>query len=254
MQLSALIVDDEPMARRRVADFLHDRSEITLLGECADGEQALNAIRDRRPDIVFLDIQMPKMGGFDVLAELTDDAMPEIVFTTAHDEFALQAFEVHAVDYLLKPYERERFEAAVDVASRRARLGQHMVREVSSLVTQLRDRAKGSERFPIKSDGRIILVDAPSIEWIEAANNYAAVHIGGKTHMVRETMSNLENRLPANQFLRLNRSTIVNARFIRELKPKFHGDYTVVLKNGTRLSLSRTHRDRLESLMKGALG
>lgn len=253
MQLSALIVDDEPMARQRIKDLLRDRPEILILGECADGREAVRAIRGRRPDIVFLDVQMPELGGFDALAQLDDDEVPEIVFTTAHDQFALQAFEVHAVDYLLKPYDRDRFYSALDAACSRARAGRNVVSEMSTLLTQLRDRHEGVERIPIKTDGRIVFVEIASIEWIEAANNYAALHVGAKTHMVRETMTKLEARLPADRFLRISRSTIINAAGIKELKPKFHGDYTVILKNGTKLTLSRTYRDRLETLI-GDLG
>lgn len=253
MQLSALIVDDEPMARQRISDLLRDRPEISIQGEAHDGSEAVRAIRARRPDIVFLDIQMPGMDGFDALAQLEENEVPEIVFTTAHDQFALQAFEVHAVDYLLKPYDRDRFYSAVDAACSRARAGRNVVSEMSTLLTQLRDRSEGVERVPVKTDGRIIFVEIEAIEWIEAANNYAAIHVGSKTHMVRETMTKLEARLPADRFLRINRSAIINAAFIRELKPKFHGDYTVVLKSGIRLSLSRTHRDKLEALVKDTL-
>ena len=249
MQLSALIVDDEPMARQRIKDLLRDRPEIQLRGECADGREAVTTIRAKHPDIVFLDIQMPVMDGFDTLAQLQDEEVPEIVFTTAHDQFALQAFEVHAVDYLPKPYDRNRFFSAVDAACSRARAGRNVVSEMSTLLTQLRDRKEGIERIPIKTDGRIIFVEVAAIEWIEAANNYATLHVGSKTYMVRETMTKLEARLPSDRFLRISRSTIINASFVKELKPKFHGDYTVVLKNGTRLSLSRTHRDRLGTLI-----
>lgn len=254
MQLSALIVDDEPMARRRIRDLLSERPEITVQGECGDGGEAVNAIRAQRPDIVFMDVQMPVMGGFDAIAQLEKNELPEIVFTTAHDEFALQAFEVHAVDFLLKPYERARFFSALDAASARARAGRNVVSEMSTLLTQLRDRSEGVDRIPIKTDGRIIFVDIESIDWIEAANNYAAIHVGAKAHMVRETMTKLAARLPADRFLRINRSTIINASCIRELKPKFHGDYTVVLKNGTKLSLSRTHRDCLDKLTSHPMG
>ncbi len=251
MPLSALIVDDERMARERIADLLRSRADIRVCGECVNGREAVDEIRAQRPDIVFLDIQMPEMGGFDALAELRDDEVPEIVFTTAHDQFALQAFEVHAVDYLLKPYARDRFYAALDIAGERARArsADTAARNVSSLLTELRDRSEGVDRIPVKTDGRIIFVETDTIDWIEAADNYAAFHVGGRTHLVRETLTKLDARLPADRFYRISRSTIVNVRAIRELQPKFHGDYAVILKNGTRLSLSRTHRDQLTALM-----
>lgn len=253
MQLSALIVDDEPMARQRISDLLRERPEINIQGEAGDGSEAVKAIRAQRPDIVFLDIQMPVMDGFDALAQLEESDVPEIVFTTAHDQFALQAFEVHAVDYLLKPYDRDRFYSAVDAACARAQAGRNVVSEMSTLLTQLRDRSEGVERIPIKTDGRIVFVETVNIRWIEAANNYAVLHVGEKTHVVRETMTKLERRLPADRFVRINRSNIINVELIRELKPKFHGDYTVVLKDGTRLTLSRNYRDKLETLVKDTL-
>ena len=254
MQLSALIVDDEPMARQRVHDLLRERSEVRVVGECRDGEEAVKAIRAQSPDIVFLDIQMPRMDGFDALAQLDEDEVPEVVFITAHDQFALQAFEVHAVDYLLKPYDRDRFHSAVDAACARARAGREAVRKMSGLLTQIRDRSEGVDRIPIKTDGRIIFVATDTIDWIEAANNYAAIHVGAKTHLVRETMTKLEARLPSERFIRISRSAIVNAASIRELKPRFHGDYTVVLNTGSRLRLSRTYRDRLARLTSQLMG
>lgn len=254
MQLSALIVDDEPMARQRVHDLLRERSEVRVVGECRDGEEAVKAIRAQSPDIVFLDIQMPRMDGFDALARLDEDEVPEVVFITAHDQFALQAFEVHAVDYLLKPYDRDRFHSAVDAACARARAGREAVRKMSGLLTQIRDRREGVDRIPIKTEGRIIFVDTDTIDWIEAANNYAAIHVGAKTHLVRETMTKLEARMPSERFIRISRSAIVNAASIRELKPRFHGDYTVVLNNGSRLRLSRTYRDRLTRLTSQLMG
>jgi len=254
MPLDALIVDDEPMARRRIRDLLDSRPEIRVCGQCGDGREAVAAIRAFRPDLVFLDIQMPGMSGFDVLTELRDEELPEIIFTTAHDRFALRAFEVHAIDYLLKPYDRERFNKAVDAACARARGGRKAVREVATLLAQLRDRSAGIDRFPIKTDGRIMFVETERIRWIEAANNYAVLHVDGATHIVRETMTKLESRLPADRFARLNRSTIVNVTCIRELRPKFHGDYTVVLKDGTRLNLSRNRRDHLEQLTRHLIG
>lgn len=251
MPISVLIVDDEPMARERIADLLRSRTDVNLLGERGDGREAVAAIRELRPDLVFLDIQMPEMSGFEVIEALSEEELPEIVFTTAYDKFALRAFEVHAVDYLLKPFERDRFFSALDAARARieARAGKAVAHQLSTLVAELRSRAAGAERVAVKTDGRIVLVDVEDIGWIEAANNYAALHTRGKTHLLRETMTHLEARLPADRFVRISRSTIVNLASVKELQPLFHGDYAVILHDGSRLTLSRSNRDKLDRLL-----
>lgn len=255
MPYSVLIVDDEPMARQRIGDLLHHRQDIQVVGECATGKEAVQSIRSLRPDVVFLDVQMPEMDGFDALCSLEEAELPQVIFTTAYDNFALRAFDFHAVDYLLKPYDRDRFQSALDKACRRAESHQQErpQSEVSSLIQELRYRQDGEDRIPVKVDGSYLFLETSSIHWIEAANNYAALHIGPKTHLVRETMTRLEERLPPGQFIRINRSTIVNVREIRELKPKFHGDYSVMLKDGTKLTLSRNYRTRLEVLLEDGL-
>jgi two-component system, LytTR family, response regulator len=252
--LRTLIVDDEPLARDRLRQLLRDEPDIEVIGECGDGMEALEAIRSGRPDLVFLDVQMPELDGFGLLAELGQDSPPAIVFVTAHDEFAVRAFEVHALDYLLKPFDAERLQAAL----RRARgwlvqrgtgdLGERL----SALLADLRGAGmvgKPQDRLAVKSSGRVVLLKHDEIDWIEAADNYVNLHVGRESHLLRETMNSLEQRLPADRFLRISRSTMVNLDRVRELQPMFHGEYAVILRDGTRLSLSRGYRDKLSLLM-----
>jgi len=251
MRISALIVDDEPMARERIADLLRCRSDVEVLGQCGNGREAVAAIRKDRPDLVFMDVQMPEMGGFEALENLSESELPEIVFTTAYDKFALRAFEVHAVDYLLKPFERDRFYSALDAARNRAvaRAHEDVAGRMSTMLAELRSRSTGPAKIAVKTEGRILLIEVSSIQWIEAAGNYASLHTGDKTHLVRETMGRLVERLSEENFIRINRSAIVNLDAVKELQPTFHGEYAVLLKDGTKLKLSRTHRDQLSGLL-----
>jgi two-component system LytT family response regulator len=251
MRISALIVDDEPMARERIADLLRSRGDVDILGECGNGLEAIDAIRRQRPDLVFMDVQMPEMGGFEAIETLDEAELPEIIFTTAYDKFALRAFEVHAVDYLLKPFERDRFFSALEAARMRvqARVNENVANRMSTLVEELRSRSSGPAKIAIKTEGRILLVEVDDIQWVEAAGNYAELHTAVKSHLVRETMTRLAERLPEEDFVRINRSAIVNLASVRELQPSFHGEYTVFLKDGAKLKLSRTHRDKLDRLL-----
>ena len=250
-KLRVLIVDDEPLARERLAQLLREEPAIELVGECADGREALAAIQSHTPDLVFLDVQMPELDGFGVVAGLPRDRLPAIIFVTAYDQFAVRAFEVNAMDYLLKPFDRERFQIAlrraVDQLQRRQ--PDEITEKLAKLMADLKPESTPAERLAIKAQGRVILVRVEDIDWVEAADNYVHIHAGGESHLHRETMAALERRLPAKQFLRISRSTIVNVERIKELQPMFHGDYVVILRNGTRLSLSRSHRDRLTQLL-----
>jgi two-component system LytT family response regulator len=195
-------------------------------------------------------VQMPELDGFGVLEELAGERLPAVIFVTAHDRFALRAFEVHAVDYLLKPFDKERFQTALRRAlDRLKRDDGALARELSTLVADLRSPAKSPERLAVKTSGRVLMLKLDEIDWIESADNYVSLHVGNQAHLHRETMAALEARLPAEKFLRISRSTIVNVDRIKELQPLFHGEYVVILRNGTRLTLSRTYRDRLDQLM-----
>lgn len=250
MKIKTLIVDDEPLARERLRDWLRLEPEIELAGECGDGRQALETIRREKPDLVFLDVQMPELDGFQVLAELGNEAPPMIVFVTAYDQFAVKAFEVHAVDYLLKPFDRERFRTALRRVSDRLQRPQSgdMRQQLTALLADLRPQEKPAGRLAIKSEGRVVLVKTEEIDWIEAADNYVIIHVGAEHHIVRETMAALEERLASRKFLRVSRSAMVNSERIKELQPLFHGDYVIILRSGAKVTLSRNYKDKLKEL------
>ena len=253
MKTRVLIVDDEPLARERLRNLLEAEPVVEILGQCDNGVAAVEAIRSRQPDLVFLDVQMPELDGFGVLAALEGGPMPAVVFVTAHDQFALRAFDVHAVDYLLKPYDKERFQTALNRALeviRRRQTGE-LSDKLTALLADVRPEAKVKvvERIAVKSSGRVVFVKVEDIDWVEAADNYVSLHVGHEEHLHRETMAALEQQLPESKFLRISRSTIVNMDRIKELQPLFHGEYAVILRNGTKLTLSRSYRDKLTQLM-----
>lgn len=253
MKTRVLVVDDEPLARDRVRKLLEEESAVEIIGECSDGASAVQAIRQQAPDLVFLDVQMPELDGFGVMSEVGSDKMPAVIFATAHDQFALRAFEVHAVDYLLKPFDKERFKTALCRALDQIQHRQsgNLSQKLSALLADVRPEArpKGLERLAIKSSGRVIFVKVDDIDWVEAADNYVSLHVGNEEHLHRETMSSIEGQLPPAKFMRISRSTIVNVDRIKELQPLFHGEYAVILRNGARLTLSRSYRDKLDQLM-----
>jgi two-component system LytT family response regulator len=254
MAIRAIIVDDEPLAREKLAGFLEDEFDFEVVAECADGKSAVETIDAESPDLIFLDVQMPEMNGFEVLENL--DSIPNVIFVTAFDQYALQAFDVHAVDYLLKPYDRERFQEAV--ARAREHLGRDamgsMQEHLETLLQKVKgDRPKYPERLVIKTSGRVVFLKVEDIDWIDAAGNYVKIHGGGETHMLRETMTGLEERLDPKKFLRIHRSTIVHVDRIKELQQQFHGDYVVVLDGGQRLTLSRSYRDKIQDLVDSSI-
>ena len=261
--IRVLIVDDEPLARRRIRSLLEGDPDVTLVGECGNGLDAVEAIRDEAPDVVFLDIQMPELDGFGVVREVGTSAVPVVVFVTAHDEHALEAFSVHALDYLLKPVERERFHSALDRAKAqlrgRGRAGAAPEAESSQLAPRLEALLRhldAEQRFPdrmaIKTDGRVIFVRTEDIDWIETAGNNLKIHVGREVHLLRATMSRIEQRLSPRRFLRIHRSILVNLDRVRELQPWFQGDYVVILKDGTRLTSGRSYRGALRVLLERA--
>lgn len=251
MKIRALIADDEPLARERLVELLRAEPDIEIVGECADGREALKQIQSAAPDLIFLDVQMPELDGFGVVSALSKEQMPAIIFVTAYDQFAVRAFEVSAVDYLLKPFDRERFQLAlrraIDQIQRRE--PGEITRRLHQLMAELRPEAPVLERLAIKTEGRVLLVKVADIDWIEAADNYVNIHVGNESHLHRETMASVENKLASNQFMRISRSTIVNVERIKELQPMFHGDYVVILRNGTKLSLSRGYREKLNQIL-----
>ncbi|HEX9892902.1 MAG TPA: LytTR family transcriptional regulator DNA-binding domain-containing protein [Gemmatimonadales bacterium] len=251
--ISLLIVDDEPLARAGLRDFLADQRDVEVVGECQDGPEALEAIQRLHPDVVLLDVQMPGLGGFDVLAALEGE-LPLVIFVTAWDNYALQAFEVHAVDYLLKPVERARFHQALDQARRQ--LHRRETTDAGTRIAALLDaleRSGSRRRFLVKSAGRIRLIRADQVRWIEAAGNYARLHTQDGRHSVRQTMQELEAQLDPSQFLRIHRSYFVNLDAVSEIQHWVKGDLVVLLKGGGSLPLSRAYRSRLEERL-GRLG
>lgn len=247
--MRTLIVDDEPLARERLRTLLRDEPDIELIGECADGKEAVSAIQGKNPELLFLDVQMPEMDGFAVLEAVGPERVPAVVFVTAYDRYALRAFDVHALDYLLKPFDRERFQKALERAraqvGERGKLGDRLL----ALLKDIKDEPKRPERFVIKSAGRVFFLRADEIDWVEAAGNYVQLHVGSATHLMRETMGGLETRLDPEKFVRIHRSAIVQVDRIKEMQPAFHGDYIVILQDGTRLNLSRSYREKLQALL-----
>lgn len=265
MPIRVLIVDDEPLARDTIRLLLEDRAPFEIIGECKDGEEAVAAIQADKPDLVFLDIQMPGKNGFDVVRAVGPEQMPVVIFATAYDQYALQAFEAHALDYLLKPYDDERFEKALDRALKRIQerqigaIGDQLMSLVETHRTDPEaapaapepepDPTTPLERIMIKERDALFFVKTEDIDWIEAAGDYVALHVGKKSHLLRESMSGMETKLDAKRFVRIHRSTIVNVERIKELRPYFHGDYIVYLKDNTELRLSRRYWNRLEQVV-----
>ncbi len=251
-RVRALIVDDEPPAREILRRLLAADSEVELLGECGDGAEAVEAIRRLRPDVVFLDVQMPGMDGFGVLDELAAGELPLVVFVTAYDAYALRAFEVHALDYLLKPFDDERFDDAL-VRIKRT-LHRREVDAVSRRLVALLEERGGAatsppQRLMVRSGGRVVYLRPEEIDWIEAADYYVRLHVGGSRHLLRDSLSALEERLDPRRFARVHRSAIVNLERVRELHPGVGGSAVLVLDDGTRLPLSRRQKARFAELL-----
>ncbi len=275
--MRVLIVDDEPIARRRIRRLLKLEEGVDLVDEAGSGSDAVSAIRDMRPDLVFLDVQMPDMDGFAVVSKLNDELMPAIVFVTAYNEYAVRAFDVNAIDYILKPFDPDRFRSAFGrarsqleqkssaEAGRRikALLAEVLGEERAEAVTTATDNGAGVresvvaaatrsrllDRLMVKHDGRVYFVKVADIDWFEASGNYVRLHVGRVSHLIRETMHGIEAQLDPNVFARIHRAVIVNLDRIRELQPWFAGDYIVILRDGRQLKLSRTYREALQARM-----
>ena len=249
MSVRAVIADDEPLARERVRGFLAAFPQVQVVRECGDGVEASAAIRELRPDLVFLDVQMPGLDGFGVLEAVGDEAAPAVIFVTAHDRYALRAFDVHAADYLLKPFSRARFGQAVErVLARGDDARAEAARQVAELLRELRGPAE--ERIAIRSDRGVHFVRAAEIDWVEAEGNYVRLHAGGQSHLLREPLHRIQARLDPRRFVRVHRSAVVNLDRVRRLEPWFHGEFEVVMEDGTRLRSSRTFSGGLRELIR----
>lgn len=258
MPVRALIIDDEPLARMRIRDLLASDPRVEVVGEARHGREAVAAIRHKKPGLVFLDVQMPGLDGFEVVREVGAERMPHIIFVTAYDQYALQAFEVHALDYLLKPFDEERFRTALDRALRYIPLedrADEMAAKLKELLHSTKSGVPSSypDRFLVKSRGRIQFLRPGDVEWAEAAGNYVILHSGREEHVLRETMKDFERKLDPRLFIRIHRSSIVNLDAVRELQPLFHGEYAVLLKSGGRLTLSRTYRQKFQKAFRSSL-
>jgi two-component system LytT family response regulator len=256
-KLRALIVDDEPLARERLKMLLAAEPTVEIIGQCGDGLEAIKVIQRDSPDIVFLDIEMPGCDGLQVLADLSPERRPAVIFVTAHERFALEAFNVRAVDYLLKPFDRERFHTALTRAAeyihtqRTGKLSERIENMIADAPAA--PQVRKAERLAIKTDGKVVFLRPDEIEWIEAADNYVILHLADRKLMTRDTLSALETQLGTAQFARINRSTLVHLDQVKELQPAFHGDYVVILRNGARLPLSRAFRGQLGRFITGTL-
>lgn len=251
MSIRTIIVDDVDLARERIKILL-DVAEFEIVAECANGREAIKAITSLKPQLVFLDIQMPKIGGFEVVEAIGVEDMPAVIFVTAYDEFALRAFEINAVDYLLKPFDEARLKKAVARAKREIESqipAAEMEEKLRRLLKEVRTEPKYLKRIPVKSARHTTLVLTEEIDWISSAGHYLELHSDGEKHLIREQLSRLETKLDPEKFVRIHRSTIVNLDSIKSLHPLFNGDHVVVLKNGQELNLSRTYHERLIALL-----
>jgi len=266
MTINVLIVDDEPLAREGVVLHLQQEDDINIIAQCANGSDAIRAILSLKPDLVFLDIKMPKVNGFDVVNAVGITHMPPVIFLTAYDEYAIEAFKSHAIDYLLKPIDNERFKESVSHA--REQILKNKISQRSEQLTQLLSQTQGltnsttsnepcsttvnNERLVIRSNGHVYLLKAEEIYWVEAEGDYVSVHTPKKSHLVRETMKNMEQRLGEQGFQRVHRSAIINLSYVSELVSLDNGDYQIILSDNTKVKLSRNYRDILYQRLNAA--
>lgn len=251
MTIRAAIVDDEPLARQRIRNLLTESADVEVIAECANGKDAIESLEETPPDLLFLDIQMPEVDGFDVLQAIGVGRVPAVIFVTAYDQFALRAFEAHALDYLLKPFDDERFGAALQRARERIRQqqGSDLDRRLQALLENVRGDHGYLRRLVVPSGHRSIFVRTEHIDWIEAERNYVRLHVGGKAHLLRENLTRIASSLDPATFCRIHRSTIVNIDRIQTVESLFHGEYQVVLHDGTRLTSGRSYRRNLHVIM-----
>jgi len=247
MKIRTIIVDDEPLARNKLKLFLADEPDFEIVHECSNGRDAIALLEKQRADVLFLDIQMPEVDGFGVVEALPPERLPFVVFVTAHDAFALKAFEVHALDYLLKPFDRERLKQTllhIRKALQHTAIERHQ-NQILSLLNDLKSHQKRPERILIRSEGRVYFVNVQEIDWVEAEGNYLRLHVGSESHLLRQTMNSLERQLSPSRFIRIHRSTIVNIEKVKELRPWFQGEYLAILHGGKKLNVGKSYRKNL---------
>ena len=251
MTIRAAIVDDEPLARRRIRNLLVEAADVEVIAQCANGKDAIESLEESPPELLFLDIQMPEIDGFDVLQAIGVGRVPAVIFVTAYDQFALRAFDAHALDYLLKPFDDERFWAALQRARERIRQqrGGDLDRRLQALLENVRGDRGYLRRLVVPSGHRSIFVRTEHIDWIEADRNYIRLHVGGKAYLLRENLSRIASALDPERFCRIHRSTIVNIDRIETIESLFHGEYLVALHDGTKLTSGRSYRSGLRAIM-----
>jgi two-component system LytT family response regulator len=249
--IRALIADDEALARKFIRRMLKDDHDVEIVGECSNGKETVAMIRKQNPDLVFLDVQMPEMDGFAVLEAIGIERLPEIIFATAYEQYAIRAFELHALDYLLKPFDQARFKEAIKHAKERFRsVRQSDGRmQISALLESIKNKPQYLDRLVIKAGGRITFLSTDEINWIQADDKYVHLHTSKASPMVRQTLSAMEAQLDPKKFRRVHRSAIVNVARIKELQPLFSGEHSILLEDGTKLTLSRNYKDKLFELL-----
>ena len=249
----ALIAEDEPLQRKLLRTMLADEPAVQVVAEAADGAAAVRAIREHRPELIFLDVQMPELDAFEIVSQVGLERMPVTIFVTAFDQYALRALEVHALDYLLKPFDSERLSHAVQRAVtqvRQATSGDAGER-LTSILREISARHEAPTRLALRADGRVLFVDVAAIDFIEAAGKLVRVHAGAERHEIRDSLTSVAAQLDSSQFVRVHRSTIVNAGRVREIQPWFQGDYVLILRNGMRVTSGRAFRANVQALMRG---
>lgn len=247
-KIRAIVVDDEPLACKRLVKLLSEEEDVEVVEVCANGKEAIDEINEQNPDLVFLDIQMPEINGFEVLQHIESDRVPAIIFVTAYDEYALKAFEVHALDYLMKPFNKARFRDSLQRAknSIKSNGNTEVGEKIENLLEYLNPEQDSLSRILIKTSSRYFFLKADEIDWIESAGNYVRIHSGKNNYLIRETMINMEKKLDDDKFFRIHRSTIINVEKVKELEQWFHGDYQVIMYNDEKLTMSRNYKDLLE--------
>jgi two-component system LytT family response regulator len=255
-KITALIVDDEPLARKFVRRMLEKHRSVEVVGECGNGKEAVAAIRGKKPGLIFLDVQMPEMDGFTTLEILGAECLPQIIFVTAYEQYAIRAFEIYALDYLLKPFDQPRFDKALNRVFEKSadrRQTQTEQRQIAALLENVARKSHYLERLVVKTGGRIIFLKTTEIVWIQADDKYAHLHTANKSHLVRQTLGALEAQLDPQKFIRIHRSAIVNVDSVKELQPMFTGEHTVIMENGTKLTLSRSYKNKLFEILGNPL-
>lgn len=253
MKIRTVIADDMPLARSRIRRYLKTDSEIEIISECSRGGEAIEAINNLKPDLVFLDVEMPEVSGFEVLQAINLDPTPVVIFVTAYDQFTLRAFDYHALDYLLKPFDEARLKRALERAKRELKQTKQtdINEQLQSVLQNGKAESKFLKRIAIKSGERTFFLPTDDIDWVSTAGNYLELHVGKQTHLIRERMCELEAKLDPTKFVRIHRLSLINIERVREMQPLFNGDYVIILRNGARLTLSRTYREKLFDLIEG---